>query len=289
MSIITKIFVVLATVLAILIVPLMIAYVNNTEHFKQQWLETRGQLAAAQSAARISEAQLAQAQARFAEDIKDAEQEKAGLIDNINGLMSQIQAKDVAITDLRDQLVGVQADLKQAIDSSKQAHDIIATLEEEVKRRREQAVVAEKRLVELTDQNQELETSLQLAVENVRLLKEQLADSETLIDEMQEKIARGGQQQTAGDVVGPGPVLPPGDIRGIITNVQRVGEADVFVAVNVGQNDQVAPGMNFIIHDGDQYVGSLTITKVDLNQSAGRVTLKRGTVSENQQVLATAE
>ena len=291
MSIITKIFVVLATVLAIVNVALMVSYVNNNEHFKGEYVQALSEKAVAQTAAQIAESQRAEADKVHAEAMKDVEQQKEGLVDRISKLVSELQTKDVAISDLRGRLVGVQADLKQSIASQKQAHQIITTLEGEVKTRRDAAIKAEKRTVELTDQNQELETRLQLAIENVRLLKEQLTDAEDQIRELKVKAAQvvaAAPNAATDSVSGLTPVAAPADIRGVITSVQQVGENDLFVAVNVGSNDLVAPGMNFIIHDGENYVGSLTITRVDLNEAAGRVTLRKGDVRQNQQVLASS-
>lgn len=291
MSIITKIFVVLATVLAIVNVALMVSYVNNNQHIKGQYLDALGQVAVAETAARIAEQQKKAADEVHATAMQTVEQDKAGLVDRINKLLTELQSKDVAITDLRGRLVSVQADLKQSIDSQKQAHQIITALEDEVKSRRESAITAEKRTVELTDQNQELETRLQLAIENVRLLKEQMTDAEDQIKELKTKVSQVASAPTTPGTSGISDlptVLAPADIRGIITSVQQVNENELFVAVNVGSNDLVAPGMNFIIHEGENYVGSLTITRVDLNESAGRVTLQKGEVRQNQQVLASS-
>ena len=53
MSVLTKVFVVLATILAVLLVPLMIAYVNNTAHFKTELVEAQAQRQVAATRAQI--------------------------------------------------------------------------------------------------------------------------------------------------------------------------------------------------------------------------------------------
>src|SRR5690606_9131386 len=131
---------------------------------------------------------------------------------------------------------------------------------------------------------QEKTTTLATLTEQVRLMQEQLKDA-------QDELAKRQTQQvvaaaSTGTSTAPAP-LPSVSIRGEITAVESVGD-QTFVAINVGKQDQVAEGMHFIIHSGDQYVGSLTITKVDLNSSAGRVTLKRGDITKNLDVMASA-
>jgi hypothetical protein len=287
-SIVTKIFVVLTTVLAILFVPLVVAFVNNAQSHKEDAKTQRGLKLRAQSAAEVAEFQLGQAQTTFSTALDKVEAEKTSLQNKINDLVSENNSQSLVIADQRDRLAGVQADLKEAIDSSKQAHKIITTLKDELKLRRDQAVKADKRITELTDQNQELETRMELAVANVRLLKEQLAAAEAQIVDLRSRVeSRQGVVSASDDAQAPRPV-PPVSIRGYVTDVQAIGETDVFVEISVGSNDQVAEGMNFIIHEGERYIGSLEVTKVDLNRSAGRVTLKEGEVRARQQVVASA-
>ena len=57
-------------------------------------------------------------------------------------------------------------------------------------------------------------------------------------------------------------------IRGHVTDV-----GGKVVTVSVGSADGVKMGMVFVIHRGDQYVGDLTVTMVDPNQCAGRISL----------------
>ena len=58
------------------------------------------------------------------------------------------------------------------------------------------------------------------------------------------------------------------------------------MAVNVGTNDGVAKGMQFMVHRGDTYLGKLVIEDVDANASAGRMVLSKAPVQTDDAILA---
>jgi hypothetical protein len=53
------------------------------------------------------------------------------------------------------------------------------------------------------------------------------------------------------------------------------------VAINLGTKDGVREGMEFIVHDGSKFLGNAVITKADMSESAGRVSLKAGDIKTN--------
>jgi hypothetical protein len=52
--------------------------------------------------------------------------------------------------------------------------------------------------------------------------------------------------------------------------VQKV-EDTTFVQINVGSADGVAKNMKFLVHRGNQLLGTLVITNVDTKASAGKL------------------
>ncbi len=282
MSIVTKIFVVLATILAVVIVPLMIAYVNNTAAIKGAMDDAQQRLEVAEAEADILSAEMAQTQDKVANALEAAAQAREQRINEVNDLLTQVAAKDQRIVELQSSLAARDAQITTLAAGNEQSGKIIEMLEQELGDKRDQLVKADKQNIELTDQNQELTVNLDTMNEQVRLLQEKLAGAQEQLVELEQ------QQESAGvarDGQAPRPVPAVKPIRGMITDVQQV-DGETFVAVNVGSNDQVAEGMQFIIHRGDQFVGSLEITNVDLNAAAGRVTLSRDQVQPNLEILA---
>ena len=78
--------------------------------------------------------------------------------------------------------------------------------------------------------------------------------------------------------------VPETPIRGQVTRVEQIDD-ETFVEVNVGTNDGVATNMKFLVHRGSQFLGSLVITNVDVQSSAGRMQLLQGQVAIGDAIL----
>jgi hypothetical protein len=288
-SVLTKIFVVLTTILALLLVPLMIAYVSNTAHFKDDAQSKSQQLTIAQQRAALLENEKSDLQSAMADAVAGKQQEIAQLTAQINTLIQNQRAQQIQLVELHDAVAGKDAAVDRLTAGQQQNAQIISLLEAEVQKRRSEAIESERKFIDLNDQVQDKTTQVNTLLEQVRLMKEQ---NTTLQQELVK--ATGGKGaaepgQAAATAGGPTvtSVVPETPIRGVITAVQPVG-SETFVSVNVGSNDQVSEGMQFIIHEGDVYIGSMTITKVDLNSSAGRITMARSEIKPNQEILASA-
>ncbi|MFA7236319.1 MAG: hypothetical protein WC058_05595 [Phycisphaeraceae bacterium] len=288
MSVLTKVFVVLATILAVLLVPLMIAYVNNTDHFKTDYETEKAMKGVAETRAQIVEASLARAQEAQATALAKVNAEKAGLDAQIQNITGKFTAEQVAKINAQNELATKNAQISQLTAGQEQAGKIIADQAKQLDELQNKFMTTEKRFVEVSNVLEEKTTTLATLTEQVRLIQEQLKDAQDELAQRQTQqiAAPGTGTPGTGSAVQAAP-LPPVTIRGQITAVEAVGD-QTFVAINVGRQDNVAEGMHFIIHHGDQYLGSVTITKVDLNSAAGRVTLKRGDIAKNLDVMATA-
>ena len=230
----------------------------------------------AQQSARTANDRVKSLNDELAQLKEDAAAQKNAYEGEIAGLQNDLAtAKSQAIS-AEGQLQVKEAQLQQVSAGFEQQSAIIATMRSELDKARTDTLRNQKRNTELTDQNQTLSTELETAVEQVRLLKEKLADLEN-------QLTRGGAVASRNEAVGP--TAGSVNVRGVVTGVQTVAD-DVFVSVNVGSNDRVAEGMEFMIHDGGNFIGTLVISQVDLNSSAGRVTLATGEIRPNLQVLA---
>lgn len=287
MSILTKIFVVLTTILAVLLVPLMVAYVNNTDHYKGELESTQKQLAAAVERAQIVEVQLTNRQKE--DSAREAEMQGtiASLQNKLNERAAQIQTLQATMIAKEDELTRKSADLSAAVRAKEQSQQIIDKLNTEVLQRRKEAIEAQRDLLAVTDQLQEKTADLESLNEQVRLLQEQLADLDAqLADAKKAQLTGAPSGGTASAPSTPAATTLTGTpVRGLVTQVESVAD-DTYVAINLGSNDDVSPGMSFIIHNNGQYIASMVVTKVDLNASAGRVTLAKGDVTKNLQVMS---
>jgi hypothetical protein len=78
--------------------------------------------------------------------------------------------------------------------------------------------------------------------------------------------------------------MPETPIRGQVMEV-RQQDGQTFVQLNVGEKDNVLPDMKFWVHRGEKFLGTVRITAVNAQSSAGKVQLAQGTVKKNDQVL----
>lgn len=291
MSILTKIFVVLVMVLSVLLVALVVPFVVNTDTYKAKWQQARAEKIIAQANASNREADLAA-------KIQSFEQQRSNLQDQISRLQSQLNERNSTIENQQGQLIELQnanedvrGQLAQLSTGLKQATQINSMLQEEVRTRREQMLELQTRNVELNDKLRETKTQVETLTRQVRLLKEKNQDLASRNEELTDKLESA--RVAAGPGEGKGPMRlagtaefePETAIRGSVTDVRKAGE-ETFIALNIGGNDNVEQGMRFMIHRGDRFLGNAVVTKVDANSAAARVTLQRGEITTDAEVLA---
>jgi len=284
-SLLTKIFVVLDTVLALALVPLVIAYVHNTDHLASELAGQRQMLVAAEESAAIANQQLADAHQARADAVERAEVDKARLRGRVTDLQGQLEARDLDLIETRNQLAQAQAQADQLSAGLEQNAQLLTMLEEEVRQRRDESLEARQRIAELNDALQDKSTQLVTALENIRLLREKLVDTEQMLADARE----GGDADETDTGMTASPVDIDYPIYGNVTGVQEAGEGNTFVAIDLGSNDNVREGMQFIVHEGTNYLGTIELRTVDLNESVGVLVQRKNSASirPDQQVTYT--
>jgi cell shape-determining protein MreC len=144
-------------------------------------------------------------------------------------------------------------------------------------------------VVELSDSLREKTAQVETLNRQVRLLKEENQQLAQRNEELEER-AESGPQVASGEGSGGSTQFadmegfePENVIRGRVTNTLQRGN-DQFIALNVGTNDRVRKGMQFMIHRGDQFLGNAVVIEPDQNQSIARVTLQKGEITRDAQV-----
>lgn len=282
MSILTKIFVVLVTVLAIALVPLMVAYVENTQHFQGQLQAARDAQGVATARANLLERRNQQIQSRYSDALAAKVAAQSELESRLVSRLGEIKQKETRIAQLQQESAAKDATIDRLSATGELDSEIIATLRQQEDEAQDAAIEAREALVEETGRVQALRTDLELLNENFRLVKEQLSDANAQIANLQEEIESGGTTGDGQSQLAGGPEGTP--IRGLVTSVDELAGGETLVAINVGSNDEVKAGMNFIIHRGGEYIATMEVIKVDPQRAAGRVTLKEGPIEPNLQV-----
>ena len=287
MGVLTKVFVVLVTVLSVLLVALIVPFVANTENYKQQLDDAKISKAAAEEVASLRQNELNAAQSRDSEMVTVLKSQAQNLTTQINLLTQQLADSETKARSESEKLAKFEADWSRLIATNQQNTQMTKELRVELKERREKMVNQQTQMIELADRNNEIESQLEAMTRQVRRVHEQLTQLQEQNADLERKLALlppQWQQKILSEEIEAAPFVPETPIRGQITKVQQLKD-ELFVQVNVGDNDGVAANMKFLVHRGNQFLGTLIITTVDAQNSAGRMQLTQGQVAEGDSIL----
>ena len=295
MHILTKIFVVLTSLLTVALVPLVMLNTASDENFKTRWLDEQVRATAAvferdasqrnremevrtvQDTAKDFEMKLAKAQ--FERDAAFAEAAR------VNGLFASTQA----------QLDRFASNLQVFSESDKIKSELVSNVSKELTTLRSSLTKANRDNVQLDDQVANLTSENEVFKAQLRQVQEQLkqanddkdktaADAKSANDQLKKYGTYAGAlpQARPGATSGSnGEAKLPADrsLSATIINVRR-GTDSTMAEINAGSRDGVQPGWVMSIADGGKYVGNLRITTVDVNRSVGVVELEQASKGE---------
>lgn len=291
MGILTKVFVLLVTVLAVVLVSLIIPFVHNAFYYRKQWKEMDVQRAVAvvdAIKARANEQEARDALNRETQRFRDRE---GILTDNNNDLKNQISVlnqEKVKLETEKNQIQSSQRILTAANDKLAKINQILT---EESNAHRQQALDLKLRNIDLNTRIGELNTEMVRLTSSIRSYRTHIedlkAENKQLEVELEKERSKKFEDSTLViDGISPNGFDPLGvTIRGTVTDVQVVGE-DTLVRINVGSNDKVQENMEFIVHVGSKFIGTMIVTTVDQNASVGKMLLVNGEVKKNMRVMA---
>ena len=287
MSVLTKVFVVLVTVLSVLLATLVVAFVANVEDLRGQLTETRTALAAATAKAATKQAEITSVMAGLSQQIKDLESAKTNLTSEINSLRATLVQRQAELESERASSAQIKADISRLTAANQQHAETGRALQAELAYLRKVDVEQKTKLIQMADRNNELEGQLDTLTRQVRRFRERTVAMQERLAALEQKIRelppewqvvfRRPEAEAAEPFVSD--ILIPGHI----TQVNRSGE-ETLVEINVGSNDHVAPNMKFVVYRGNQFLASLIVTAVDADASAGRLEVVQGDVRVGDQV-----
>jgi regulator of replication initiation timing len=296
LHILTKIFIVLTSLLSVAIVPLVMLNAANEETFKKKWIDEQ---------ARSKEAVFAKEAAQRLQ-----ETEVRAAMDSATDLRVRLERvtleRDTALSEAvkaAAQMAGTQeqfnrltANLQVLTESNKVSGDLAAAVITEMNSLRTQLTSALEENNNLDREKAVLQNANEVLTASNRRLKEDLDKAGKEKAEAQAKVSQFVAQ------VGDLPGARPGAIRDVTAKVPadralsatilgvRRGASGTLAEINAGSRDGVQPGWTMTIADGGKFVGNLRITTVDVNRSVGVVELEdaanRGEVKAGLRVMS---
>jgi len=289
--ILTKVFVVLVSLLSIALVPLAAVQASNQSVLRQQIKDKDVQVSAARSELDTERALRAKAENDTALQIKDLDAEKNRLQSDLaqNGLRVRSLEADISQSKIR--LASLEQTIAVTMDVDRAKTELTKTLSEELDKQRTMLTDCERIRIDVVQKLGKTDSDLRVAQEALGDLKEQIASLSN------EKVKSGQVVQSFTAKFGtadadsgssiPAAVIPDRNVAASIVNVRRT-DNQVYAEIDAGSRDGVKVGWTMTIGDGSRFIGKLKITSVDVNKSVGTVELEdvaaRGAVRAGQKV-----
>ena len=278
MHVLTKIFIVLVSLLAVLLVPLVVVYAHNEDSYKARFEQATAEAKSAQSALDSANRAHQTEQARMQQEIATRDASITDLRaerDEFESTAVQAQASLAAAESAQADLAAKLATLATGVEAG---NNVVQSLLADLRQTREAALQNERRLVEMEDQLRDVTSQLEVAVAARRAAQEELQRVRDQRTSMADELARiYAAFPTARDRVmggSRGAVVPTENIDATVLNVQRNAD-QTYAEINAGSRDGVVEGMEFIVSGPNgAFMANLRIIEVDINNATGVLELE---------------
>jgi hypothetical protein len=272
-STLTKVFIVLTSVVAIVLSCLTVASAARWSNLKET-VDKYQQLYEAELVHRMN----AQTTMYVALAMKDDELRKA---------TQQVASQETKLRDLDDQLAATRLELARKTNDAaafeagrKKLEELLGVQTAELTGAQKQNQMLLSQNIDLQTRNQRLATrnlevtgQLTIALDESRNLQEKLYAAEQMSKDLQQRMAGGARAAAAEKApVGVTPVQPPvvGPISGEVREINGA-----YVSLNIGESSGVVQGMPFMVYRGQTYVGDVAVENVRPKEAGGKITLLR--------------
>lgn len=260
--ILTKAFMVIATLLSVALSALVIAYAANTDAIRRDYSSVKSELEAAKGTHSAATSQSAQHIVRLEGQVAALNRDVA----DAKGKLTALQ--DERATLLRDKAQAVadktsaESKISEQTEVARTQATLLTNLGEEVRGLRKNELVYKQRQLEMEDRLNDLQAQRDVLDQNYRALQEELA-----------QLKQGTTTTLAGSSTPNAPFTYSGPvIMGKVESVQRdPGTNRVLAKLSIGSNDRVAKNMLMRIIRDNQFIANVVVTNADLSYSIGAV------------------
>jgi hypothetical protein len=279
-SVLTKVFVLLLTISSIALSMLVVAAFSQQQNWKASAAEWQAAALSAQAKERTMAANAAIEKQRGL----DMHQRD---LENINTCKAELEKSkaqaaelEIAVSQAKNQLTAEQGQVTGAQDGLKLVQVALNHEKEFSAKLAKRNSELERANIDLTDRVKELTVNVEMARAQVRALQQQIAGMEPSRTATQvpggPNIVESGVPSAAAPATAAQATAP---IRGEVKEVNGG-----LASISVGNADGVSPGMTFLIYrrgprgGKPMYLGSLKVTHVDANESAGNIEQSAGDI-----------
>jgi hypothetical protein len=281
--ILTKVFVLFAAVLSIMMASLAISFSVNADRILADYDHALEDAVSANNSLAAYKGVNAQEKATLEED-------KVRLQDELASRDSETRRLEAANSELRISLrqaeserVSITSKIAQLGVTTETQANIIAEYKDELSRLRLDELNYRDEKIDLEKQLGDLESQVIVYEQVKRALQEQLEEVRRLVD-------NPGATSTVAFNNNSATEIPGSPISGRIDEVRTdPNTGDLLVKINLGTNDRITENSRMYVHrNGTTYLAEMVVFRVDMNHAVGRIayTVPGQTVREGDQVLS---
>lgn len=291
MHVLTKIFIVLVSLLSCMLVPLVVTYAYNENSYQARFQDATADAQTAKASLDSAEAQFDAARDALEAEKSEIEADVTRLrseLARVEGELSRAEAGRVSAESRQSEFEARLSTLASAVQLGQTMNESLIT---EVRQLRDDMLDSEQERIELDQAYQLALSEKEVAEKARRALEEELAqlkqERSSLLDTVSAYVGRfGAIDDGEGVRVG---VLPDRDIETRVVEVRRSSD-EVLAEIDAGQRDGVKVGWKMTISNENGFVANLRITQVDITRAVGVVELEQaagaGRVAIGDRVIA---
>jgi cell shape-determining protein MreC len=275
--VLTKIFVVLVSLLAVLLVPLVVVYAYNENSYKTRFSEAELKTASAQEALKAAEARAGAEVAALQREIQDYRTQIGSLQQDKSSAEVALRAAQSELATSRAMQSSFGTNLEKITQTLEANHLLTESLVLEIRELRSNAVAIERQKVELDEMLREVTSQLEVAEQARRALAEELArvkeEHTKALAKISQYVAVHGEVDARIGAVRERGLIPDVTLNATVIRVER-SSGQVLAEIDAGSKDGVKEGWMMTLANGGTFIGNLRIINVDINRATGVVTLE---------------
>ncbi len=264
----TKIFVLVSSVLALLLSALTVSYAVNTDKVLADYRNALARESAAIASSAAGASQSASKEQRLSAQIEQLQRDNASSSAQVRTLEAE---RATLLTERnKSELArqGIEGKIAELGETASTQATIIDSYRKETTTLRSNELSFRQRSLEMEDRLSDLESQREVLEQNYRALQEELA---AIKQTSAQQLAGGGAASGLSSGVD-APVIYTGPmIQGRVEEVMvHPATGRNIVKISVGSNDRVLNGMKFLVVRDGRWAGNLTVQQTDMQWSIGR-------------------
>lgn len=271
MHVLTKVFVVIAALLSILLAGMVIVHANNTDKVRADYAEQRTLAKNFESQLAGAAGQNGAAQTRLLDQIQQLQNEVLQLRSQTTDLASE-RAKLLADNNrsLADKTTS-ESKVGELTETARTQSTLISSMRDELNALRGSETSSRKKLLESEDRINDLASKNEVLTQNIRALQEELTERNRALQVAATQGGTSAANAANSGVVAPYEYSGPRIVGRVETVQKDAASGRTLAKISVGSNDRVANNMLLRIVRNNEFVANVVVSNTDLSFAVGAV------------------